>query len=50
MQGKGEWEIEQDCQEADMTLCQKSLALKTYTSKAEVICIKYTYYLPFSTS
>lgn len=41
------WEIERDCQETDITLCQKNLALKSYTGKAEVICIKYTYPLPF---
>lgn len=34
---------EQDCQEKDIMLSQKNLALKTYTSKAEVICTEYTY-------
>lgn len=37
------YEIEHDCQEPGITLCQKNLALKTYTSKVEVIYIKYTY-------
>lgn len=36
------WEIEQDCQEKDITFYREKQALKTYTSKVEVICIKYT--------
>lgn len=37
---------EQDCQEKDITLSQKNLALKTYASKVEVIWTKYTYLRP----
>lgn len=35
---------EQDCQEKDIMLSQKNLALKTYTSKVEVIRTEYTYH------